>query len=517
MGVAALKIEGRLRGPDYVHHTVTAYRHMLDSEPDAESEALSNARRILGKSLGRKWSSGFAAQSDFADVIQHSTLGVSGLLCGHVRRKARGGFEMKVSRSIAVGDRLRVQSPAGEEGPGFVVTRLSLGRKPVRRSRKGQTCFVHCDKDVAADGMVFKTGETMPDLSARIAGLSACAAVIDLDITVRRSGLSVRVHALADAPPDGGIAERWDCRETFAEAETTPLSADVVEDEFRRSGDGPLMAGNVRVEVEEGLFVPSSRLKALRRTFWTWAETAVTVPQMRRGVRDVVRLLGTRIDTSLPADASAPGTTVRVRHGGNNPVQGSVTCRSLTDPSPDVDELVLPDFCSELDLAAVRTRIAQAVERGIRRFRATSIYGIGLLSEFPGLTVTASLPLPVTNGLALAELIGLGVRRATAWVELDRDALAALASAGGSRVELFTYGRLPLLSTRAEVPVHGEVQNDRGSRFLIQREDDQLTKLFPGSVLKIPRFLDISTYIDISQADLDEPRYASFNFDRDFV
>lgn len=530
MGVSAFKLEGRLRGADYVRHTVSAYRRMLDAAPGTEADALKDARRSLAKSLGRKWSRGFTDSSGCTDVIQHSSPGVSGLLCGDIQRAAGSGFEVNVSRPIAVGDKVRVQSRSGEDGPGFVVTRMSVGRRSVREVHQGETCFIHCDKDISGCTMVFKVGEATPDLSARIGGLHTCEATVDLDIEVCRSGLSVRVVNPGSEPepppqpmangsgtsPAPRSALRWTQSGAVDEAKSRPLTPDVVASEFRRPGAGRLMAGEISVTVAPGLFIPGSRLKALRKAFWAWADATVSGAALRESRARALRTLLAQLDVSLPPTDSVVRTTTRVRCGSVNPVRDSLTCRALGDPAPDADEIVLPDFCTEHELPDLRAQLLQAVERGARRFRVTSLYALELLAELPDITLTASFPLPVANGFALAELREHGVIRATAWVELERNAIEALVRIGGASVEMLAYGRPPLLCTRAHLPVTGEVRNDRGSTFLVEREGEW-TRLFPDTVLELPRISGVSTYIDLFSAAPAEPRKSTFNFDRELA
>ena len=54
MGVSSFKIEGRMKNPDYIKNVVTAYRMMLDADPDNIGKTLGQAKQVLAESLGRK-------------------------------------------------------------------------------------------------------------------------------------------------------------------------------------------------------------------------------------------------------------------------------------------------------------------------------------------------------------------------------------------------------------------------------------------------------------------------------
>ncbi len=515
-GVAALKIEGRLRGTDYVQSVVTAYRTVLDAPPEQFHAALKRARSTLSGALGRKWSKGFWSRADADTLIQHDGLGSAGLLCGRVARVDSGGFRVKVSRPFDVGDTIRVQPASGEEGPALTVTRLVAGRRPTARARKGETCFVHCDKPVPADGYVFKIAGRAPDLSARVSRLPPCHATVDLDIAVDRHGIraSLQLPRTRLAP----AAMEWSQQEEFAPAKTHPLEPDTVADAFRRSDVARVAVDRVRVSIVGKLFVPARTLKLLCRAFWQWIDSNELEQAIARRTADAVAAACEQCGLGLPAIDCKPVTTVRLAETAHsNPVPGSLTCRPLTGKAGPADEVVLPHFCPEHGLSQLREAVAELAAASPARIRICSLFGLQLVLE-AGLetaAVTAGFPLPVTNSMALHELVELGVRHGTVWVELERDAVAALAARAPGRCELFAYGRPALLETRAGIPVDGIVTDSRGTQFTVRREAD-LTRIFPKEVMEIPTIAGISAYLDLSHARWGEKYKSPFNFDRCF-
>ncbi|MBQ4314888.1 MAG: U32 family peptidase, partial [Lentisphaeria bacterium] len=84
IGVESLKIEGRLRQPDYVTAAVSAYRMMLDTPPESFSERIGEARELLSRTCGRKWSTGFYRKESFDGLVKFDTIGATGIRCGSV-------------------------------------------------------------------------------------------------------------------------------------------------------------------------------------------------------------------------------------------------------------------------------------------------------------------------------------------------------------------------------------------------------------------------------------------------
>lgn len=507
LGVAGLKIEGRLRRPDYVRKVVTAYRMMLD-RPAAE--ALGEAKAALGGALGRRWHRPFRTGHDFHDAIRHEALGTSGLLCGTVAQVTRGGFEAELSRPLRRWDTVRVQPRSGDEGPTFTVARLKVDGRSRRQARKGQRCFVECEHRVEPGSLIFRTGSATDDLSGRVAELAPARAVVDLSVAVGDG--RVRVEAML-----AGVL--WEAEAPLQPAQKRPLSIAEVAEQFRKTRSSQLDAGRIEVTIDGDLFLHKSALKKLRRSFWSWAEGAIAADEVHRfWVTRAAEAERARRERPFPPPPRRPETVVLVRGGGASPVRGSRTARGVDEALRSrADEVVLPDFCPEGELQALMEKIDRLLAKGRRRFRVTSLYGFALLSDREGVEVTASFPLPVCNSSAVAELLDLGARRATAWVELERPAVEGLYRQVGDALEVMTYGRLPILTTRLHIPAAGRITDGRGQGFRLEREG-VLTNLYPDRVLSIePSPEGVHRFIDLSHARLGERETSDFNWSRELV
>jgi putative protease len=181
---------------------------------------------------------------------------------------------------------------------------------------------------------------------------------------------------------------------------------------------------------------------------------------------------------------------------------------------------VLPGFCSEEDLDMLKQQLGSALEAGCRRFRISSLYQLSLLEELTSesLTLTAAYPLPVANALAAEELYQRGVRRIQAWLELERPAIEALRDASPLVVEVYRYGRPPLLITRARIPVSGPISDSRGGQFRVSEADEAgLTVLYPAQAMEVPGVPGTADCFDYLNAEPGESSTTTFNFDRELV
>ena len=499
-GVAAIKIEGRLRKEDYVESVVTAYRRMLDLSPRDRRGKLNEIKKTLAQSLGRKWSHGFYDAKRPNDVVQHESLGVAGLLCGQVTRSKNNGFEVKLSRPFKVGDRIRIQPQSGDEGPSITVTKMSLGRKPISSAQAKERPFIFCDKPVGNGDRVFLIGRAakVRELPADFDELT----VIDLSLELSASGTIGTV---------AGVGDKWRDDSEIPLAQRHALSKEQVEEEFRKGGDKEFIAGNVAIEIQGELFLRHKELRQLRQRFWQWFMSVYIEKDFQSAGK-----LGSQQAKLLLAEAVELGrkereTVVCLRNKKSNPVKGSISL------SADLsgDEYLLLDFCPEPKLDDLQKELKEAYAKGMRRFRASSIFGLELLKSFPDCQVSVTYPLPVANSQAVALLSESGVQAATAWIELDDKALEDLLKRVDGGMEVYSYGRPHLLSTRAKIPVEGPFKDGRGAKFFLSVKDG-LARVYSDNVLsrKVPKAC--SNFIDLREAKLKEKNLTAFNDDRDW-
>jgi len=256
-----------------VENVVAAYRLAMDAAANSEDafrEAVPKAKELLTKTCGRKWSLGYYTEQSRRDLIKFDALGASGLLCGKVVSTGKSGFTVSPSRRIHVGDVIRVQPRSGDEGPAITITKMSIDGQAVSRALKGENVFIHSDKAVVPEALVYKTGESVSDCSKRIGALSLRKLSADLKITLDRSRIEVRTH--------GKI---WSKELELEEAGSHPLTPDTVDQEFASASTEDISAGRVTSNVSGNPFLPASVLKSLRKEFTQWMAETITPDMIR--------------------------------------------------------------------------------------------------------------------------------------------------------------------------------------------------------------------------------------------
>lgn len=518
IGVASLKIEGRMKKPSYVQSVVQAYRMVLDAEDTGVERVIGQAKMVLAGSFGRKWSHGFATGEDMQTVLQPENVGVSGLLVGSVKAVQDGKAVVELQRKLHIGDRIRFQSPGGEESAGFTVRSLEQSGSKVKSIRKGEA-RIPVEREIAAGSKVYKVSQSVKKSWPDPESLPPfkILPLVDLHVSIQPDGITVKTLAPQNI--------EWTVALQLENAKKHGISTEEVQRVFSASGEQAFSVGSVKVECREGLFMPPSLLKKLRREFadFLGAQLNSRDPETERKNRL------NRIQQELSRQGKAQGTEGLQRErevscaGRRNSTSGGkggkgIRVDSLYSYSKNSREVELPHFCPEHVLPLLEKKIEQAVADGIRRFRLTDMYQLELFAEKTELTLTAAYPLPVSNALAAAELHARGVDKVQAWIELDREGFEGLLRAAPVSVELYRYGRPFLLATRARVAAEGEISDPRGRKFYVHyAKDEHLTYIFPYEVLQLPPLHGFDEFCDYRHSKDGAHKVSSFNFDTEFV
>ncbi len=498
-GVVSLKIEGRLRKSDYVAATVKAYRMMLDAEDDEYDKILPEAKAVLSGSLGRKWSSGFYDKDKFDEVIESERMGVSGKQIGRVISLKKNGFDIETTQVLKLGDKIRVQPKSGMEGPAITVTKISKNGKAATRLGNRDRGFIHCDKEIPKDGLVYKTGVSAKEYGKLIDQLPVLKCNLDLVMTVNSKLITVRV---CDHPN----MKTWAMKVDIPQAQKHPVEASVFETEFKKALKPEIGIRNVNVEIDGNYFISQRDIRKIRQAFMIWlAENYTAVkeikyefPQLEVAQKPVVSTQALEVN-DLPYSISIDriARTTKVKKG---------------------EEYILPLFCPEKDLPELSEQIRKYYEVGVRHFRVTSIFQFELLKYYDDIEINTGIPLPVCNHLAIEELKDMGCNRIQLWVELGKEVLLNLASLMPDSIEIYRYGRPPILQTRAKLPIEGEITDARGAGFFVE-SGYPLSSLYSATVFALPddELPKVSTFTDLTHARPGEHAVSTFNFDREMA
>lgn len=272
-GVASLKIEGRMKSPEYVFAVTSVYRKALDAALAKENAAITDADRDrLTDAFSRGFTTAYLDGKRGNDIMSYQRPNNRGLFLGRVDEVRDGAAYLKSAHALTEGDVLEFWTRKGNGT-------LTLG--PVRTDKKGRYHLPLEGKTrtVKAGDRVFRvrSAEAAFEDDAReprvpLVGTATLhigeplrmefrpAAEADIE-GAPRTTLAV-ARRLQVAFPDGvsGVAEGA----PVEAARTRAVSFDDVAAHIDRLGNTPYQLVNLTIDMDDGVGIGFSALHGVR-------------------------------------------------------------------------------------------------------------------------------------------------------------------------------------------------------------------------------------------------------------
>lgn len=272
-GVASLKIEGRMKSPEYVFAVTSVYRKALDAALAKENAAITDADRDrLTDAFSRGFTTAYLDGKRGNDIMSYQRPNNRGLFLGRVDEVRDGAAYLKSAHALTEGDVLEFWTRKGNGT-------LTLG--PVRTDKKGRYHLPLEGKTrtVKAGDRVFRvrSAEAAFEDDAReprvpLVGTATLHIGEPLRMEFRlaseadiegapRTSLAV-ARRLQAAFPDGvsGVAEGA----PVEAARTRAVSFDDVAAHIDRLGNTPYQLVNLTIDMDDGVGIGFSALHGVR-------------------------------------------------------------------------------------------------------------------------------------------------------------------------------------------------------------------------------------------------------------
>jgi putative protease len=291
LGVHSLKIEGRLKGPEYVAAATALYKKAIAAAL-GESEGPSEGdRRAALQMYTRGSGPGFLAGVNHQRLVEGRACDHRGVRAGTLARvervRGKAHLALRVEAPIAKGDGLLVEGGfAGEGEIGGRVWSILVRGESVERVEPGREALIWLGPDKPIEEAprgrgVWKTSDPAAEreIQARIEREPH-----RVPIDVRVSGALGEPLALEARSARGAFA-RVMGDAAIEPARSAPLTPEVLRDKLGRLGDTPFVLRDLAVDLPPHAIVPISSLNRARRalcdalvasTARSWPTNAVT-------------------------------------------------------------------------------------------------------------------------------------------------------------------------------------------------------------------------------------------------
>ncbi len=314
-GVASLKIEGRLKAPEYVANITRIYRGALDEAAgerhrDDETLAVQSRHYEMEMAFSRGLHTGWFGGINNQELV-HARFGKKrGVYLGDVEKILRDGVVVNLAGPLKPGDGIVFDAgkpEMKEEGGRVYEVKYQSAQKSVHGTRNTEheanntqhasIHFGHDDIDwsrVHVGDKLWKTSD--PELDQHL------RQTFEGDAPKFQRPIEMEVHGLAGKPftliarDEQGHIARTDSTMPLAKAEKQPLGTERLREQLGRLGGTPFKLGELKNFLTGEVLLPISELNRLRREVVAALEQQRVQPERwklnERGTRNAERGIG---------------------------------------------------------------------------------------------------------------------------------------------------------------------------------------------------------------------------------
>ncbi len=423
-GVHSFKIEGRLKSPSYVAHVCAQYRKGIDSYAKQAFQKLSKEDYIaMLQSFNRgDFSQGYAGASEDAGIINAARSNHQGVRIGTLQSIAKTLLHIRLDVDLHNGDMLRVVDGSQEKDFELIYS------GPNKAKGEIASTFYRGNAALKPGLEVWRLISEAQAENER--NLPNKRKEVDVEIRLLQGqSAQVCLHSI-----DFSHSIRGEVCEAASKA---PLSADRIEEAFRKTAEQALLVKKVQVETD-GVFMPISKLNALRRNAmdaFVEAYFAKTIRQQTPqelkhndvAYRNTDKHIVVSPDPALHAHLAEDEIFVYA------PIDNRK--ESLTENIAKLQPEAYVLLNTSISDSTAQHIITLCREQGLRGVVLDNIAQLGL--DWQGLCIAFGSHIPIMNRMALAVLAAYEPEFIMAFPELSAQEMQDLQS----KLSFLYYGR----------------------------------------------------------------------------
>ncbi|MDU9377042.1 hypothetical protein McpSp1_16860 [Methanocorpusculaceae archaeon Sp1] len=433
--IAALKIEGRMKTPEYVAIVTDAYRHALDTiaageEFHPEIEVMED----LAFAFNRGFTKGYLLGDKGPAFINTKKPDNRGVYAGVVN-----GIDDRRGKVI-----VKIDGPIPDTGDGLVFrfagreTGFALNKEPYIFP-EGDAYKIPAPEDVVVGSELWITRRMKTERKAASIISRQRQGRIPLDITV---GINDEGHLAIIGHGAAAVSET-----PMQDAQTRPVTADVLAQQLEKTGGTPFVIRSIAMNYDGSKFLPMGAINDLRRRYLAVCESLLATPQVRdhrpftdkgtAAVSKTTPILQVYTDSVVGAKTACSAGAAQVVYEGFDEIYDHAIIYKL------------PRILHEEQLAKALAKIPASAA-------GVMVDGIGIAEEIKGIPKYGGAGLNITNARA-AMVYGKTCRQLCLSPELSGKQIKTLiehlaAYSHPPRTEVIVQGNLEVMVTQNCIP-----------------------------------------------------------------
>lgn len=462
-GISSLKIEGRMKRPEYVAVVCRAYRDALDLLDDQSERPAAEIKAKLLKIFNRTFSTGYFIENKAA-FLSTRRPNNRGVFIGRIAEQGPDlTASIKLQAPVRQGDGLVIWS-GRSKNPALTLKDFYLGDQIVKAADANDLIRVRLDDRVSQGDRVFKTHDEdlITEAQASIQEEEAHKLKVDARVSLL-AGQSLRL-VFTD---DQGNRGEANTASPALEAKKHPLNEEVLRDKLGRLGNTPFTLGDLSLSGDDNLMIPFSDLNEVRRqaidnlmqdrlkkhqqpvsSARSFQQGKQQLLQRLPAVKNRSPLLTVMVSTAGQAKAALEHGADRVLLGleglGSHRRPGKTERRELIQWNSRHDHKVIP-VLPRIHLPGDLHAYRNIIDEGFASLMVGN-WGDLQWGIEQGISLLADYSLNIFNACSLQFLLNLGLETVCLSPELNFTQLQSFRDF--AKVEMMVHGELMLMESR---------------------------------------------------------------------
>lgn len=158
-GVSSLKIEGRMKSPEYVYTVTKAYRDAIDEYLKYHKyEVSKKTKENILVTFNRSFTKGYLLNENNADIVNTKFVNHRGIEAGKIINCSKEFIEIRLSADVSIHDGLRVLST---EEYGLYLTSIYVKNNLTKSAKKGEIIKLFIKNNSKIGDSVIKTSSSL--------------------------------------------------------------------------------------------------------------------------------------------------------------------------------------------------------------------------------------------------------------------------------------------------------------------------------------------------------------------
>ena len=436
-GVTSLKIEGRMKRPEYVATVVKVYREVLDKKFSTPED-----KRKLAQIFNRDFTTAYLEKNPGKNLISDMRPNNRGVLIGRVAEVGRDKIVLKLAEKIHAGDQVEIWIKIGGR-VAFTVEDFEL---------RGELCTIKIPntKGVRVHDRAFKIfdAELIAEARKYFSGAPVRKISVAAEITAEIG--EPLILTMTDADGNSATAQTKILAEP---AKNRPLTLETLKNQIGRLGNSIFALEKISADIDENLMIPISELNDVRRRVTEQLETqrlknferpkisAPAIKTLTTNHQSLTTKITAHVDTLEKLKIALDAGADEILFGGET---------FTNKPVKNISEAIELVHGRRKKISWSTPRIVRENENFYLPAEVDAIYvhnlaTLSFAKKISAAPIRTDFSLIVFNSATINFLKNLGVEGVTLSPELNLTQVKALAKKSCLPVECIVHGRQELM------------------------------------------------------------------------